>query len=237
MRRGFRYNCGMKRFVNRLAVNRGLVRLSHALSGLWNLLTLHTPWAKRRGARNRAALGAYAGQGHIQGQELAPVAALPYGRYTMAYNGCEVIATYNALLTLGVPLPLGEVAAWYERRGLFLGGLWGTHVLAIPRFFREHGLRADTLFASTVRERGAYDTAFAGAGAAVFSFWNSSRRLRNGVHTVALSHCPGGMAIHNLQGRDPAPCTAFHSIQELLDHSGILPILLVTVRREGREGV
>ena len=214
----------------RLATNQYLVRLSHALCRFWNLLTLHTPAARRRRARSGAALSALACIGPLQGQGRAPVARLPFGKYTMDYNGCEVLASYNALLLLGDPLPLGAVAAWYELRGLFLAGAWGTHVLAIPRFFRARGYAPEVLYASSVRAPEDYDAAFDGAQAAVFSFWNSAQRLRAGVHTVSLSHRGGRIAIDNLHSLDTRPNEAYASIADFIRGSGIAPIVLTTLR-------
>ena len=225
-----RYNKGMKHLINRLAVSRALVRLSHALSSGWNLVALHTPSALRRQEQNRTALGSYSGEGHIQGQARRPVAALPYGNYTMSYNGCEVIAAYNALLTLGEQASLGETAAWFERRGLVLGGLWGTHVLAIPRFFAARGY-APFLLWETPRRRGEeYDAALAGARAGVFSFWNSAKRLRQGVHTVCLRRVPGGgLQIDNLGSFSTDSETRYRCVADFIRDTGILPILLVCI--------
>ena len=209
---------------------RGPVRLSYGLSQAWNLAAEHTPAARRRREENRAALAATEVSGRIQGQAQGPVARLPYGVCSMDYNGCEVIASYNVLLTLGRPMPLADVAAWYERRGLFLAGRFGTHVEAIPRFFRAQGLSARALYASEARDPDAFDAAFAGAEAAVFSFWNSAARLRSGVHTVALSHGPEGrLSIDNLYGRDREPNRRVPSLRALTEAAGILPIVLITV--------
>ena len=43
--------------------------------------------------------------GFINGQELGKVSRLKYGLFRMAYNGCEVIAVYNALQLKGKGLP------------------------------------------------------------------------------------------------------------------------------------
>ena len=101
--------------MTRLVTNRCAVWLSYVLCRLWNVLTLHTPWAKRRAAANRAAFASagHSLKGRVGAQRLAPVAALPYGKFTMDYNGCEVIAAHNALLTLGIAEPLGEAAAYF----------------------------------------------------------------------------------------------------------------------------
>ena len=200
--------------------------LTFRLSEGLNLLTRFA--TARRRERNRAAVEAYTGQGPINGQRLAPVAALPYGRYTMDYNGCEVLAAYNALLTLGEAAPLGEVSAWFERRGLFLGGAWGTHVLALPEFFKARGFAVETLY----RE---FDGAFSRVPAAVFSFWNDAKRLRSGLHTVALAHAGGGrLAVYNLRGADKDRNLQYHSVAELTERTGALPVLLVAIHAKGR---
>ena len=147
----------------------------------------------------------------------------------MDYNGCEVIACYNALRVLGRERPLAEVAAYFERRGIFLNGLWGTHTAELPRYFRSLGLECTALYASRTRSAADYDAAFASAGAAVFSFWNDKNRLRSGVHTVALAHRPGGIVIYNLGNLDRNENTVFDSIADFINAAGVLPLLLVTL--------
>lgn len=202
------------------------LKLTFRLSEGLNRLTRRA--TARRRERNRAAVAAYTDSGPINGQQRAPVAALPYGRYTMDYNGCEVLAAYNALLTLGEAAPLPEVSSWFERRGLFLGGVWGTHVLALPEFFQEHGFSVEAVYKD-------FDKAFADAPAAVFAFWNDAHRLRRGLHTVALAHAPDGrLAVYNLHGTDREANREFHSIEEFYRRTGALPVLLVAIKTKGR---
>ena len=207
-----------------------MVWISYGLCGLWNGFTFNTVRARRRETKNRAAFAGLSDAKPVNGQRRGAAARLPYGRFTMDYNGCEVLAACNALRLLGRGASLAETAAWFERHGLFLEGLWGTHVLSIPRFFREKG------FAPGVHWDG-FDAAFGGAGAAVFSFWNSPR-LRDGVHTVALAHgADGGPVIYNLDTDDSAANTAYRTIGELIERRGILPILLITLREAEHEGI
>lgn len=211
--------------LQKLAASPAALKLTFRLSEGLNRLT-RSATARRR-ERNRAAVAAYTGAAPVNGQHRAPVAALPYGRYTMDYNGCEVLAAYNALLTLGEAEPLSEVSSWFERRGLFLGGLWGTHVLAIPEFFQARGFAVEVAYKD-------FDGAFSGVPAAVFAFWNDAKRLRRGLHTVALAHAPGGrLAVYNLRGADLEANREFHSIAEFYRRTGALPVLLVAIKAKG----
>ena len=220
------------RIFNGIVTNKYMVKLSYAPVALGNRLADLSRGAKRRRKENRSAVSAYTAPGHINGQARGGVARLPYGKFTMGYNGCEVIACRNALETLGDPASLADAAAWFERRGLFLAGRWGTHVLAIPRFFKSRGFVPRTLYASSVKRPGDWDAAFAGAKAAVFSFWNSAARLRDGVHTVALARGPdGGVLAYNMDTRSPA-AAKYRSVAEMIETAGILPILLVTLKEE-----
>lgn len=218
------------RLLNRLATNRALVEASYLLSRGETVLARLLPGTRRREERNRALREGFDPGGRVNGQLRGPVAVLPYGRYRMSYNGCEVLACYNALRLLGRPEPLGEVAAWFERQGIVLGGLWGSHALAVRDFFQDRGIEGRALYRRDARE---FDAAFQTCPAAVFVFWNDAQRLRRGVHTVALSHAPGGrLAVDNLTGTDAAPCTAYRSIAELTARQGLLPVLLYTVGKK-----
>ena len=221
--------------LTRLATREGLVRLTYGMNRLWNAAALRLPGAKRQRDNNRRGFEeAPLPQGRIHGQQRQGVAQMRYGRFPMSYNGCEVIAVCNALQMLGLPEPLGEVAEWFERKGIVLGGLFGSHVLAVPAFFRERGIRCHTLFASAAGQ-GELDRAFADCPAAVFSYWNNAHRLRDGLHTVALSHrADGGMAIDNYRSLDTGPCTEYVSIAEMVEQSGCAPVLLVTAEMPGK---
>ena len=211
--------------LQKLVTSPAALKLSFRLSEGLNRLT-RCATARRR-EQNRAAVAAYTGREPINGQRRPPVAALPYGRCTMDYNGCEVLAAYNALLTLGEAMPLSEVSAWFERRGLFLGGLWGTHVLAIPEFFEARGFSVEVLYKD-------FDEAFSAVPAAVFAFWNDARRLRRGLHTVALAHAgDGGLAVYNLRGADKDANREHRSIAEFYGRTGALPVLLVAIKAKG----
>ena len=223
------YNVDIMTVLNHLVTNQYLVRLSHALSEGLNKLTGLSSVTRHRREKNCAALARYSDRAYINGQGRGEVSRLPFGKFTMDYNGCEVIACYNALRVLGRERPLGEVAAYFERRGIFLAGRWGTHAAELPRYFERLGLHIHTLYASSVRDPAEYDAAFAGAKTAVFSFWNDAKRLRSGVHTVALAHSPAGLVIFNLYNSDFAPNTSYRSVSDFVARSGALPILLVTL--------
>ena len=222
--------------LNGLRTAKASVKATWGLSEAWNFCARRLrprTWARRR-EENRAAVGLYdaGGARPICGQELGPAAALPFGRKTLSYCGCEVIAVYNVLLALGEPRPLAEITDYFEGTGIILNGSGGTHVEAIPRFFRSCGCAAEPLYASRARE---YDAAFAGAPAAVFSFWNA-RTLRAcgrwvGVHTVCVTHAPsGGVLVQNVHGRAVRP-VQYRSIADYAESCGLLPIVLIPVRR------
>lgn len=200
--------------LQRLAVSRFGLRLTYALTMLGAVL----PGAKKRRARNAAARE-NAPAGLICGQ--ASLRDLPYGKCRMDYNGCEVVACHNALVLLCREQPLGETAAYFERHGLFRAGKWGTHVLAIPKFFGTQGVAVRSYSARELSD-------FAGR-VAVFAFWNSARRLRSGVHTVALERTAAGLRIYNLHGAATAPDTRFRTLAAFIAQSGVLPICLFEV--------
>lgn len=221
----------MGRLLNRLVTNKSAVRLTHGISEYLN--TVGQYFGRRKPATRTVE---FVPLEHVHGQGLEPVCSLRFGKYPMSYNGCEVIATYNALLTLGCPIPLAEVSEEYQRRGIFLAGAWGTHVEAIPQFFRQRGFSVETLYASDVRDGAVeYDKAFAGMTAAVFSFWNSAKKLTRGVHTVALEHAGPGIAIYNLHSMDQRENRDYGSIGEWIGQTDILPILLVTIGKEEKQ--
>ena len=68
---------------------------------------------------------------------------IKYGRSDMAYAGCEVIAVYNALRTMGEKAGLDELIGHFERDGMVLSGRFGTAPMAIGDFFRKEGFMVE----------------------------------------------------------------------------------------------
>ena len=57
----------------------------------------------------------------INGQAVGRVADLRYGLCRMSFNGCEVIAVYNALVYTGKTAVLTDVARHMERYRMLMG--------------------------------------------------------------------------------------------------------------------
>ena len=128
--------------------------------------------AKRNREKNRSIPVA----GYIADQRLYPAKALAFGLAHMDYNGCEVIAAYHALLSLGHPMELWETAEAFSGSGLWLFGIFGTHPHAIRRFFLRRG------FSVRKYPKRRYADA-AQENVLIYSYWNPRFF---GIHTVEL---------------------------------------------------
>ena len=67
--------------------------------------------------KNRAYNEMFRITGYICSQRDEPVRRMRYGCRTMDYNGCEVIACYHALLSLGRNISFAEIADACSRLG------------------------------------------------------------------------------------------------------------------------
>lgn len=57
----------------------------------------------------------------INGQGRGAVSKYRYGICHMSFNGCEVIAVHNALVYLGIPEKLSDIAFYMERFRMLFG--------------------------------------------------------------------------------------------------------------------
>ena len=83
---------------------------------------------------------------YILDQNDRACASLPFGKVTVGYGGCGPIAICNALVSLGQPLPLEEILAWFEEkpRRTFLRGRLGILPCQLKAFLRSRGIRVKT---------------------------------------------------------------------------------------------
>ena len=81
----------------------------------------------------------------IYNQRAEPYASKILGDYTVSYNGCGAIATFNALVALGNPKSLDEALAYYNGNPLrtFMNGKYGMLRHQVARFFNSEGYRTD----------------------------------------------------------------------------------------------
>ena len=79
---------------------------------------------------------------YIYGQGVGYVAKLKYGCKTLSYNGCEIIAMYNALIKLGKTKPIYDIIFDAETKGgLWLDGLFGTFPNYIGTYLKQLGIK------------------------------------------------------------------------------------------------
>lgn len=69
---------------------------------------------------------------YVCGQSIGNVPKYRYGLFSMEFNGCEIIAVYNALIYLKKPQPLCETAYFMERYRMAMG-LFGCNPLSLLR--------------------------------------------------------------------------------------------------------
>ncbi|MBR4084814.1 MAG: hypothetical protein IKK33_11095 [Lachnospiraceae bacterium] len=122
-----------------------------------------------------------------------------FGRdYTMSYGGCEIIAVYNALLSLGKELSSGELAeliSHFERRGAVRGGLWGVAPQAVKPYFKRKGYHVKKTWSR--KEKSISRIGEESDTVIVFSY-NNGQDIFDGMHTVNISKDEEGkFHVHN----------------------------------------
>ena len=143
----------------------------------------------------------YAREKHIENQPQWK--QIRFGRFTMDYSGCEIIATYNAILSLGETLPeqgITDLIGAYEKKGAVLWGGWGVAPRAIYRYFKEKGY--DTaMTCSTAPE----DISKMGEeySTAIITVYNDARDITKQIHTMNVSKTDQNtFVLHNCYRRD-----------------------------------
>ena len=79
----------------------------------------------------------------LNGQRTEPLSAMRYGTYPLSWNGCELIACYNAAAYLGIKISFPQVVHEFELNRmhyLFPNGYWGTAPKKLWYFFARHGM-------------------------------------------------------------------------------------------------
>lgn len=120
---------------------------------------------------------------YIFGQGLPDVADIRYGKYPVSYNGCELVAVYNALVNLDAQKDFREIIKDAERiKGVcwsFFGmkAIFGTKPKGIGKLLKHYGRKI-----ASARRRSRFNGMLAPDGTYIVTFFN--RHIWEGIHTV-----------------------------------------------------
>ena len=153
---------------------------------------------KRNYAHNRTIdLKSAYPDGYINGQGVGAVADMMYGFYHMAWNGCEMIALYNAAVALGLPADLAEISLEMYPKSSVACGFFGSNPILLDRYFKVH----DIPYVKTY-DYNAFFNELPHCRCGVLSFWNH-RRVFGSLHTVMVKWENGQIMEYNkTNGRD-----------------------------------
>lgn len=144
-------------------------------------------------------------------------------RQSMAYAGCEIMATYNARRALGAVVSkqdMAELIRSYERRGAALFGKFGVAPTAIAAYFRKNGFLVETADGENEPAVEAVGRKYTVMIATVI---NDKNDITKQIHTVCITKKPdGGYVLHNAYYRDEKgryrESTPYQTLWEAVGH-------------------
>lgn len=144
-------------------------------------------------------------------------------RQSMAYAGCEIMATYNARKALGEKLSrqdMAELICSYEARGAALFGKFGVAPTAVAAYFRKQGFCVET---TDGRNREAVERIAENAAVMIVTAYNDKNDITAQIHTVCVTRNRNGdYLLHNAYRRDAkgryTESAPYGSLQEAVTH-------------------
>ncbi len=138
--------------------------------------------------KNRIHNSELSGQikGMINGQAMGIVPKFRYGLFSMSYNGCEVIAVYNALVYLNKNISLDEVSYIMEKHRILLG-IFGCSPYCFDKL--ENLIKAERI------------GNIEGFPAFIISMWNKNPFI-SGIHTMFCTCNKGRITVYNRYNQD-----------------------------------
>lgn len=124
-------------------------------------------------------------------------------RQSMAYAGCEIIATYNARKALGEPASkklMAELIDAYEARGAALWGAFGAAPTMIAAYFKRNGFAVQT---SDGADETAVEEIAENHRVMIATAYNDKNDITAQIHTVCITkNREGKFVLHNAYFRD-----------------------------------
>lgn len=150
------------------------------------------------------------GDGYINGQAKCFVSKMKYGFFTMAYNGCGIIALYNLMYRKKKRISPADIAREIYPYSAICFGLLGNRMTTLKRFFAAHKMEYTLLktHEDLINSFEIYDCFILG-------LWNDDKNPFKGKHFVFVRNINGKAIIYNYSSNMTKP-KVFGNISEYL---------------------
>lgn len=170
--------------------------------------------------------------GYIEDQK--NYADLQYGKSTMDYSGCEILAVYNAITNLEGKemISLPDLISIFEKDGMILSGKFGTTPKSLMDFLKLSGY--ETFYACKME---LYQEVDSKSDSLILSFFNDKDDIKKGIHTVHISKENKFYIAHNVYCNGSVP-KLYSSLDELIkniNNGKIKCISLIGIKKKRQE--
>lgn len=177
----------------------------------------------------------YAGEKYIENQRQWK--AVKFGRYSMDYSGCEIIAAWNALQSLGEKQweqKIPDFISIFEKKGAVIFGCWGVAPRAVYRFFLDSGYDTGMTCSTEPAEINAMGERY---GTIIVTVYNDARDITKQIHTMnASKNSNNGFILHNCYrlGKDGdyimgTPCASLYESIRSIHNGAAAPICIIGI--------
>ena len=153
-----------------------------------------------------------------------PADKYKYGFKKMDFNGCELIATYNALKYIGKWTDIRDIAYYCEWNGSALYGLLGTNPNGIKKYLDEEKGLNTAMY--TANYSGSYDSLLSNGRVGIVTFWWGRDSFI--IHSVMVVQNQGRIKAYNYLSNELYH--DFDSISHLISYRQSIPISLLLIK-------
>ena len=111
------------------------------------------------------------------------ISEMYYGSKSFSHSGCGTAAVYNALLSLGIPMPLPEIIRHFEKYGASVFAAFGTAPWAAIRLLSKK--LTPEMFEKCADRRRFKDLAES-SDVLIYTIMNNRRKITRMLHTVCV---------------------------------------------------
>jgi len=155
---------------------------------------------------------------------------MKYGKRTIQYSGCEIIAVYNAVYSLAGKhaFYLEDLIKIFEKNGMLLTGRLGTSPKALNSFLTQNGF--DTKFTTKESE---FEAISSESSSIILTFYNDRKDIRNQVHTVCITKENSSYTAHNVycNGTILGPYSSITDLIRAINNGKAKSISLIGVKK------